>query len=129
MLVLKLQRTKYIDMMPWQLRKGLYERRQSRHTEPKPLVENLPAINVNDLGVQRNSQPYIASNISFRFPHINAMRINYSMVEFAHSDRVQTFHFKWIKTGYGYPRPAFICECGRPVINLYLYHTNLACRR
>jgi hypothetical protein len=56
------------------------------------------------------------------------MRIAYHMVEFHHSNRVQSFRFKWIKTGLGYPRPAFICECGRPTIKLYFRHQNLACR-
>src|SRR5258706_5155973 len=115
--------------MPWQLQRGLLERRYSRRTEPKPLVENLPAINVNHLGIPRDYKTYTAPNISFRHPHINNVRLSFYVVEFAHSGRIQSFRLKWIKTGFGYPRPAFLCECGRPVINLYLYHTNLACRR
>jgi hypothetical protein len=59
-------------------------------------------------------------------------RLNFAMrgecAQFFHSDRVQTFNFKWIKTGFGYPRPAFICECGRPTIKLYFRHLNLGCR-
>jgi hypothetical protein len=50
-------------------------------------------------------------------------------VEFHHSRRTQTFRLKWIKTGFGYPRPAFICTCGRPVIKLYFRYANMACRR
>ena len=115
--------------MPWQLARGLWARRQSRRRESRPIAECLPSINVNDLQVPRDYETYVAPNISFRYPHISSMRIAWNMVEFAHSDRVQAFRFKWIKTGFGYPRPAFICECGRPVLKIYFKHQNLACRR
>jgi len=114
--------------MPWQLARGLWAKRQSRRTEQRPLAETLPQINVNDLDVPRDHKTYIA-NIPLRYPHLTGMKINWSMVHFFHSDRVQTFRFKWIKTGLGYPRPAFLCECGRPTIKLYFRHQNLACRR
>jgi hypothetical protein len=112
-------------MMPPQLRNA----KRPKRSEPRPLAETLPQINVNDLNVPRNYQTYIATNISFCFPHVSSMRITWNMVEFFHSGRIQTFCFKWIKTGLGYPRPAFICECGRPVIKLYFHRLNLACRR
>jgi hypothetical protein len=114
-------------MMPWQLARGLRVKRQSRRTEQKPLVETLPQINVSHLDVPRDYKTYIA-NISLRYPHLTGMKINWSMVEFYHSNRVQTFRFKWVKTGLGYPRPAFLCECGRPTIKLYFRHQNLGCR-
>src|SRR5262249_30969622 len=115
--------------MPRQLKVGLYNKRKYGRTEQRPIAETLPHINVNDPNIPRDSKPYIAPNISFRYPHISNMRIAYHMVEFSHSGRIQTFRFKWIKTGLGYPRPAFICECGRPTIKLYFRHQNLACRR
>src|SRR5262245_58429997 len=83
-------------------------------SEPRPLAEALPQIDVRNLRIPRDNQTYVGTD--FRFPHINVMRINWAMVQFSHSNRVQTFRFKWIKTGFGYPRPALICECGRPVI-------------
>ena len=115
--------------MPWQLKVGLYERRKSRHREPRPIAETLPHINVNDLSIPRDYKTYIAPYISLRYPEISGIRLAFHCVEFHHSGRVQTFRFKWIKTGFGYRRPAFICECGRPVIKLYFRHLNLACRR
>jgi hypothetical protein len=115
--------------MPWQLKVGLYNKRKYRRTEQRPIAETLPHINVNDLNIPRDYKTYTAPNISFRYPQILNMRIAYHMVEFSHSRRIQTFRFKWIKTGFGYPRPAFICECGRPVIKIYFKHQNLACRR
>jgi len=119
-------------MMPWQLKVGLHNKREREKKYgpqvPKPLAELLPQINVSDLQVPRDHKTYI-ENISLRFPHLTGMKINRFMVSFFHSDRVQTFRFKWIKTNFGYPRPAFICECGSPVISLYFRCTNLACRR
>jgi hypothetical protein len=112
--------------MPWQLRNA---KRRPRHSEPRPIAETLPRINVNDLGVPRDYKTYTSPNISFSYPHLSNMRIAYNMVQFAHSGRVQSFRLKWIKTGFGLPRPAFICECGRPTIRLYFRHQHLACRR
>jgi hypothetical protein len=113
--------------MPAQLARGLREKRQSGRKEQRPLAECLPQINVNDLSIPRDHKTYIAPNISFRYPHITNMRIAYNMVEFSHSGRRQVFRFKRIKTGFGWPRPAFICECGRSVIKLYFRSLNLAC--
>jgi hypothetical protein len=89
----------------------------------------LTRINVNELSIPRDYQTYIADNISLRYPEISGLRISAYMVEFHHNHRIQTFELKWIRTGFGYPRAAFICDCGRPVISLYLHHTNIACRR
>jgi hypothetical protein len=115
--------------MPPQLARGLQAKRQSRRCEQRPLAECLPHINANDLPIPRDYQIHVAPNISLRYPHILRMRIAYDGVEFTHSGREQVFDFKWIKTGFGYPRPAFRCDCGRPVITLYFRHANLACRR
>jgi len=115
--------------MPWQLARGLRAKRQFRSTEQRPLAETLPHVNVNDLQVPRDYKTYVAPSISFRYPHLTGIKINWSMVQFFHSDRAQTFKFKWIRTNFGYPRPAFLCECGRPTIKLYFRHQNLACRR
>jgi hypothetical protein len=117
--------------MPWQLKVGLYNKKKSGRTEQRPLAETLPHINVNDLDVPRDYKTYIAPNISMRYPHINTMKISHFMVSFAHSDRVQTFRFKSIKTGFGgnySPRYAFVCECGRSTTKLYFRHQHLGCR-
>src|SRR6516225_7660499 len=115
--------------MPRQLARGLWARHHSRRREQRPLAECLPHINVNDLRIPRDYKTYIAPYISLRYPEISGIRLAFNCVEFHHSGRAQTFRFKWIKTGCGYPRPAFICECGRPVIKLDFRHLNLACRR
>jgi hypothetical protein len=112
-------------MMPRQLRNA----RRPKRTTPRPLAECLPRINVNDLKIPRDYRTYTAPDISFRYPEISFLKVSAYMAEFHHSCRIQTFRFKWIRTGFGYPRPSFICECGRPVISLYFRNTNLACRR
>jgi hypothetical protein len=113
--------------MPWQLKAGLANRRKYPAAEKRPLAETLPQVNINDLDVPRDGKTYI-SNISLRFPPLTGMKINWNMVQFHHSNRVQTFKLKHIKTGIGYyPRHAFICECGKPVIKLFLHHQNLGC--
>jgi hypothetical protein len=113
-------------MMPKQLATA----KRPRRSEPRPLAECLPRINVNDLQIPRDYKTYIAPDISFRYPEISNMRISAYQVEFAHNHRIQTFKLKWIRTGAGVPRPAFICDqCARPVISLYFRSQNLGCRR
>jgi hypothetical protein len=114
--------------MLWQLKVGLYNKRKSRSQEPKPIAETLPHINVNDLDVPRDYKTYLAPNISLRYPFVSAMKISWNMVQFSHSDRIQTFKFKWIKTGLGNSRAVFICECGQPRTKLYFRHQHLGCR-
>src|SRR5262245_20550701 len=111
--------------MPPQLARA----KRPKRSEPRPLAECLPHINVNDLDVPRDHKTYTLPNISLRYPQISGIRLSAYFVEFHHSSRIQSFRLKWIRTGFGYPRPAFVCECRRPVIKLYFRHTNLACRR
>jgi hypothetical protein len=89
----------------------------------------LPRINVNDLKIPKGLYAVTAPWISLRYPFISGARLSARVAEFAHSGRIQSFPLKWIKTGYGLPRFAFICQCGRPVISLYFRHDNLSCRR
>jgi hypothetical protein len=113
-------------MMPPQLARA----KRPKRTTPRPLAECLTRINVNDLQVPRDYKTYTAPDISFRYPEISNMRISAYQVEFAHNHRIQTFKLKWIRTGAGVPRPAFICDqCARPVISLYFRSQNLGCRR
>ena len=61
--------------MPWQLREGL--KRRVKGAPPRPLVEKLDAINVNDLPVpsQNDEKTYILRNVSLRWPFLAAARI------------------------------------------------------
>jgi hypothetical protein len=44
--------------MPWQLRNA--KRRRSRHSEPRPTIELMPAININEL---RHAIPRYSNDI------------------------------------------------------------------
>ena len=116
--------------MPWQLQRGLIERRRSRRREPRPIAESLPAISVNDLQIPRDYATITLPNIGLRYPRLASMRLTYHSVEVTHgTGRTQHFKLKPIKTGFGRPRYAFVCSCGRPVIQLYFRYASLACRR
>jgi hypothetical protein len=120
--------------MPWQLREGL--RRRPKGAPPRPIAEQLPSINVNELPIPSlyDHKTFTAPHISLRYPHIAGARLSSQAVEFilpslhrGQTGPSQTFQLKHIKTGFGI-RHAFICNCQRPVIRLYCYHRNLACR-
>jgi hypothetical protein len=113
-------------MMPAQLARA----KRPKRATPRPLVECLPSINVNDLKVPKDLYTVVTAPwISFRYPFLSGARLGAHMVEFAHSGRIQSFRLKWIRTRFGLPRFAFICQCGRPVISIYFRSGNLACRR
>src|SRR5262249_11994055 len=119
--------------MPWQLRRGLMERRKSRRREPRPIAECLPSININDLSQQipRNYATITLPNAGLKYPQVASMRLTYHNIEVTHTTgRIQSFRLSWIKTGFGYPRPAMICNgCQQPRIKLYFRYGSLACRR
>jgi hypothetical protein len=111
--------------------------KRPKRSEPRPLAECLPSINVNDLQIPSpyDYKTYILPNISLRYPQLASVRLSFHAVEFQHPSLhrgeigpVQTFRLKHIKTGFGI-RHAFICACQRPVIKLYYLHRKLACRR
>src|SRR5262249_11061390 len=121
-------------MLPPQLAQAY---KPSKGQSRRPIVEQLPAISVNDLPIPSpyDPQTYTLPNVSFRYPQLAAVRLSFHIVEFHHpslhrgqAGPVQTFRLKHIKTGFGV-RHAFICTCGRAVIKLYHLHRNLACRR
>jgi hypothetical protein len=114
--------------MPPQLQRGLIAKRYSQCRDPRPIAEELSQINVNDLHIPRDHKTYSAPNISLRYPQLSGLRLTCNAVEFTHAGRTQTFQLKPIKTGFGYPRFAFVCDCGRAVIKLYWRHANLACQ-
>jgi hypothetical protein len=64
--------------MPPQLARGLQAKRQSRRGEQRPIVEQLPYININDLrqAIPRNYGTNIYSN-PFRYPQIQRLRLSY----------------------------------------------------
>ena len=115
-------------VMPPQLKRGLLAKRYSQCRDPRPIAEELSQININDLNIPRDHKTYTAPNISLRYSQLSNMRLTCNMVEFTHTGRTQTFGLKPIRTGFGYSRFAFICECQRPVIKLYWSHANLSCR-
>jgi hypothetical protein len=120
--------------MPKQLREGL-RRHPKGSRPPRPIAEQLPSINVNDLPVPRDYKNYTLPNVSLRYPQLASVRLSFHVVEFQHpslhrgqAGPIQTFRLKHIKTGFGV-RHASICACQRPVITLYYLHRRLACRR
>ena len=114
--------------MPWQLARA---KRPKRH-EPRPVAEQIAKINANDLipFIPLNWFDYHNREGGFRWTFLRQIRLCRRQAEFTlYSQRTLTFPIKWIRTGLGKPRPAFICKCNRPVIILYFNCGNLACRR
>jgi len=115
-------------MMPSQLARA--KRRHSRHSEPPPTVEFLPAININDLRhvIPRDYSTNIYSS-PFGYPQVQRFRVSGRGIEIVdHFGRVQTFRIEWIRTGFGAPRPIFVCSCGYGAIRLFARYGTYACK-
>ena len=122
--------------MPTQL---LWAKRRPRRLEPRPIVEQLPRIDIADLcrfQVFPSQYDWYARQyleMPFRFQFVKSLVISLQNIEFNHySGYNQIVPLRWIRTGFGRNicrRPLFICNCGRSVIKLYFQYGSLKCRR
>jgi hypothetical protein len=114
--------------MPPQLARA--NRRRSRHSEPRPTVELMPAICITDLrnAIPRNHATNIYSN-PFKYPQIRHLRLSYRSIEIVdHHDRSQVFGIQWIPTYFGAHRAIFVCNsCRCGAIRLFARHGTYAC--
>src|SRR5262249_23661158 len=116
--------------MPTQLARGLAARRQSRRREPRPTIELMPAININDLraAIPRDYSTNIYSN-PLRYPQVRHMRLSCRSIEIDdHCHRAQVFGIERVKTALGTPRAIFVCSCGYGAILLFARYGTYACR-
>jgi hypothetical protein len=122
-------------MMPRQLRNA----KRPKRTTPRPLVETLPRLDLDDLCRWRvfpsqydwHKAHYLEA--PFRFPFVKSLVISLQNIEVNHhSAYIQSIPLRWCRTGFGghiRPRPLFICQCGRSVTRVYFKGGHLACRR
>jgi hypothetical protein len=117
--------------MPPQLARA--QRRRPRNSEPRPIVELTPHIDLHDL-CRWNVFPrdwYKAHilEMRFRYPFVKNLVITRQSIEINHVlDYTQRVALHWIRTGFGKPRPIFVCECGYGARRLFLRHGHLACQ-
>jgi hypothetical protein len=119
--------------MPWQLK---YAKRPKR-AEPRPLVEQLPRIDIGDLVRLKlfpdNWHTRRTYELSLRYPFLRTIAFSFANIEVAHNSGYnQRIGLRWIRTGFGgrsRPRPLLICRCSRSVRKLYLLGGSLGCRR
>jgi hypothetical protein len=104
-------------------------KRQS-HKRPALTIELLPSINIHDLrhAIPRNYATHTYTN-EFRYPQIARIDLTgHNITITDHSDRVQRFGIKWVKTYFGPHRAVFICTCGRGAIKLFCHYGTYKCR-
>src|SRR5262245_15220293 len=126
--------------MPPQLERGLLAKRYSRRTEQRPLVEQLPRLDIDDLcrwnvfPTQHEWHKAHYLEAPFRYPFLKSLVISLDAIEANHHNGYnQVIPLHWIRTGFGgnnRPRPMLSCtNCGRAVRRLYCKHGSLKCRR
>jgi hypothetical protein len=121
-------------MMPPQLARA----KRPKRSQPRPLVEQLPRIDIIDLcrwkvfPSQYDWNKAHLLELPFRYPFVKSLIISLQDIEANHhSGYNQVIPLRWIKTGYGghhRPRPLFICQCGRSVTKVYYQYGSLKCR-
>ena len=116
-------------MMPPQLARA--NRRHDRHSEPRPTIELMRAININELRhvIPRYPNDVCEPDVSFKYPDIARLRLFASHVEITgRNGQVQYFRIVWIKTGLGAPRAILVCSCGYGAIRLFARYGTYACK-
>jgi hypothetical protein len=121
--------------MPWQLARA----KRPRRSTPRPIVEQLPRIDIADLcrwNVFPNQCDLHKAHLlelPFRYPFVKNLVISLQDIEANHVlGYTQVIPLRWCRTGFGgnvRPRPLFVCQCGRSARRLYFRHGNLSCRR
>jgi hypothetical protein len=122
-------------MMPPQLARA----KRPKRTTPRPLVETLPRIDIDDLCRWRvfpSQYDWHKAHLleaPFRYPFVKSLIISLQDIEASHHTGYnQVIGLRWIRTGFGgntRPRPLFVCNCGRSITKLYFQHGSLKCRR
>ena len=125
--------------MPVQLAKALRAKRQyqyqlprrSRHSEPRPTIELMRAININDLRhvIPRYPNDVYEPNVDLKYPDIARLRLFARHIEITgRNGHVQRFRIVWIRTGLGKPRAILVCFCGYGAIRLFARYGMYACK-
>src|SRR5262245_43367127 len=122
--------------MPWQLARA----KRPKRSAPRPLVEELPRLDIDDLcrwhafpsQYEAHKSHYL--EVPFRYPFLKNLIIALDAIEANHHNGyTQIIPLHWIKTGFGgnnRPRPMLSCtNCGRAVRRLYCKYASLKCRR
>jgi hypothetical protein len=114
--------------MPWQLRNA--KRRRPRHSEPRPTIELMPSININELRhvIPRYPGQVNEPDVSFKYPNLAYLRLSASCLEImGRNGYVQRFRIVWIRTGLGKHRAILVCSsCGGGAIRLFGHYGNYA---
>jgi hypothetical protein len=120
-------------MMPPQLARALQRTKPRKYKSTKLVAETLPCFNVNELVHAIPHKYGIVRTQSFTTPShppLLGLRLTYETIEAIHRNgNIQKLKIKWIRTGFGHPRPAIHCDkCRRAVTKLYNRFDDLACK-
>src|SRR5215831_4318818 len=117
-------------MMPRQLARS--NRRHDRHSKPRPTIELMPAININDLRhvIPRYHGQINEPDVSLKYPDLAYLRLSASTLEImGRNGHVQRFRIEWIPTYFGKHRAILVCSsCAGGAIRLFSHYGNYACR-
>ena len=119
--------------MPPQLARA--NRRHSRHSEPRPIVELLPNISIGDLCRWKvfpdNWYSHHNLEAQFRYPWARNLIISRKNIEINHvCGYTQRIGIQWARTYFGKGcRPFFVCDqCHCGAYKLYFRHGRVACK-
>jgi hypothetical protein len=118
------------DGRPWQLRGP-----RPRRRVPRPLIDELPFVDVRGLGRRRQFPPnWHDTNIfdvGFLHPGIKSLRLTRASITVTYYGNApqQIIKLKWYKPGFGGYRPVGQCGCGRTAFRLYKVSSKLVCYR
>jgi hypothetical protein len=102
------------------------------NSEPRPIVELMPAININELRhvIPRYQGQVNEPDVSLKYPDLVYLRLSASTLEImGRNGYVQRFGIAWIPTYFGKHRAIFVCStCRGGTIRLFGRYGSYACR-
>jgi hypothetical protein len=116
--------------MPTQLARA--NRRRPKHSEPRPVIELMPSINIHDLrhAIPRYHGQVHEFDVSLKYPDLAYLRLSASTLEImGRNGYVQRFPIAWIPTYFGKHRALLVCStCRGGAIRLFGKYGSYACR-
>jgi len=112
----------------------LLRAKRPKRSEPRLIVELLPNISIGDLCRWKvfpdNWYSQHKLEMLFRYPWARNLIISRKNIEINHvSGYTQRIGIHWVRTGFGKPRPFFVCDqCHGGAYKLYFRHGRVACK-
>ena len=102
-----------------------------RRSSNRPIIERLPYLAIRDIAklIPRHNPDIRTNPDAYHWRYPGKVMLSMHNIKITDAAIVpQCFPLKWVKTGFGRPRPLIVCQCRRNTQVLYFCQGRYACR-